>query len=342
MTRPYQDQSKPLKRLDSVDPAIIIALREDLRALGYLHSGISANWSDKLDDAILALRIDLTLAAAPAVIRAFNVGGKVKATPATGAASDVEPDFADVLAAMIADPKLIKLPKSPNPSQANRDAIAAVNTINNHIAPTPFMLAMYRQESGSQHYYVPTANNNDAYVVTGLDKNDKANPKRITSRGYGLGQFTIFHHPPTQSERQSFIVDPIGNVATAFQELRDKFDGFVVSPSPDRRADDRKAEFPISPLRLCRYTSADPRFMKDCRACAATAPKVNVVKGMPVFPGASLRFDASQYYADTAYNGVPDRRALGCDWPYAARRYNGSGINSFHYQHRILKNLLLV
>jgi len=29
-----------------------------------------------------------------------------------------------------------------------------------------------------------------------------------------------------------------------------------------------------------------------------------------------------------------------CDWPYAVRRYNGSGLNSYHYQAKILLNVL--
>jgi hypothetical protein len=31
---------------------------------------------------------------------------------------------------------------------------------------------------------------------------------------------------------------------------------------------------------------------------------------------------------------------LQCDWPYATRRYNGGGPNSFNYQAIVLKNLL--
>jgi hypothetical protein len=36
---------------------------------------------------------------------------------------------------------------------------------------------------------------------------------------------------------------------------------------------------------------------------------------------------------------VPDRAKLGCDWPYAVRRYNGSGVNSYHYQYQVLQRL---
>ena len=37
--------------------------------------------------------------------------------------------------------------------------------------------------------------------------------------------------------------------------------------------------------------------------------------------------------------GVPDRAEFGCDWPYAVRRYNGSGPDSYHYQTTILLKL---
>jgi hypothetical protein len=37
---------------------------------------------------------------------------------------------------------------------------------------------------------------------------------------------------------------------------------------------------------------------------------------------------------------VPDRADFQCDWPYAVRRYNGGGPNSFNYQAIILLNLL--
>jgi hypothetical protein len=36
---------------------------------------------------------------------------------------------------------------------------------------------------------------------------------------------------------------------------------------------------------------------------------------------------------------VPERATLGCDWPYAVRRYNGSGVDSYRYQYQVLGRL---
>src|SRR5208337_3819783 len=97
------------------------------------------------------------------------------------------------------------------------------------------------------------------------DANYRQNPERITSRGYGIGQYTLFHHPPTAEEVAGIMLDPSKNVLKAIGELREKFDRFVNGPASE--ADDRQAEFGNGPLRLCKYSSDDARYMKDCRQC---------------------------------------------------------------------------
>ena len=47
----------------------------------------------------------------------------------------------------------------------------------------------------------------------------------------------------------------------------------------------------------------------------------------------------TRYHPETAYSRVPARATLGCDWPYAVRRYNGSGVDSYHYQFQVLQRL---
>ena len=66
------------------------------------------------------------------------------------------------------------------------------------MAPTPFLAAIFRQESGGRQYTVPSPNNPDSFVVLGLDHDDDAAPERITSRGYGLGQHCAL---PSSAER---------------------------------------------------------------------------------------------------------------------------------------------
>ncbi len=59
-----------------------------------------------------------------------------------------------------------------------------------------------------------------------------------------------------------------------------------------------------------------------------------------MFPGSSTVWQTTQYYPTATYENVPVREKIGCDWPYAVRRYNGGGINSYHYQARVLKFLV--
>ena len=85
-----------------------------------------------------------------------------------------------------------------------------------------------------------------------------------------------------------FILDPVRNVQRAFQELRKKFDRFVVGPTDV--ADDRKAEHPLLPLRLCKYPTGNSRYMNDCQACAAAVHKLDIERGTPAYPGAAISY----------------------------------------------------
>lgn len=331
---------KTIARGDKIAPAIISDLQHDLRALGYLHHGIDGSWGDLLDAAIRAIRIDLCNAGFAPAIHAANLAGKVVAAPAAGTAA-LEPALADCIGVLAGHPDVVKVPSSLDAAGDNRRVLENFQAMRSTIAPVPFLTAMFRQESGGRHYQVPTAKDADGFVILGLDRNDAARPARITSRGYGLGQYTLFHHPPTVAERASFIDDPVGNVQAAFTEFREKFDRFVRSSNAGLRADDNLAEHPLRKLTMCKYPASDARFLNDCKACALAAGTVTLKPGSPVHPGAATVWAATRYYADPGYAGVPRRAAFPCDWPYAARRYNGSGINSYHYQARILRNLLL-
>jgi hypothetical protein len=133
------------------------------------------------------------------------------------------------------------------------------------------------------------------------------------------------------------MLDPVGNVHTAFSEIRLKFDKFLVGPVG--RASDRDAEHPSLSLRLCRYSASDPKYFRDCGNCARSAKTTVVAQGVPLYSGSSATYQPDQYYPSADYGTVPDRASFLCDWPYAVRRYNGDGLNSFHYQTRVLVNL---
>ncbi len=66
---------------------------------------------------------------------------------------------------------------------------------------------------------------------------------------------------------------------------------------------------------------------------------MNVDTSTPLHPGTTETLHPTPYHPETAYERVPDRAKLGCDWPYAVRRYNGSGVNSYHYQYQVLGRL---
>ncbi|HWO06872.1 MAG TPA: hypothetical protein VNQ54_18860, partial [Methylomirabilota bacterium] len=180
--------------------------------------------------------------------------------------------------------------------------------------------------------------NADNFIVVGLDHGDHGRPDRITSRGYGIGQFTLFHHPPTATEVATVMVDPVKNVQRAVKELRSKYELFVAGSTSGQQADDRIHEIGAGALRPCRFAPDDPRYMTDCARCAAEH-LVDIPAGAPVYRGASITMHPTQYHPETAYSRVPDRAQLGCDWPYAVRRYNGSGVNSYHYQFQVLQRL---
>jgi hypothetical protein len=325
----------------SSDVSAVKALQRALRALGYLRSGIDGSFGQGTAGAIRALTWDLINnhgastgndGSAPIAISSFNRGR------VTGIVDQADDAVRDCIADLMASPNVPKLPFSIDPRTDNDRAIAAIRAIIGAKAPPPFMVAMIEQESSGAHFRVPFGNDEDNFVTVGLDRNEKSIPDRITSRGYGLGQYTLFHHPPRPEEIQDFIVDPARNVQKAFGELREKFDKWVAGPID--KADDRTVEHPILGLRICKYQPTDKRFMRDCQACAATSHKVEIERGTPAYAGANFGYQPDQYYPSATYHGVPNRADFLCDWPYAARRYNGSGNDSFHYQTRILLNLL--
>lgn len=322
----------------------VLDLQRDLRALGYLRAGIDGGYGQGTAAAVAALQYDLMHndgsshagdGSAPVAIRDFNgAAGTPKVQVANGV---FDQSVAACLAALCSDARIPALPFAQDPSGENARAMAAVRASRSGQSPVPFILAIVKQESGGQHFQLPTRSSQDSFITVGLDRNNKAAPEQITSRGFGLGQYTLFHHPPRPDEVSDFMLDPVRNVERAENELRAKFDQFVCGPADT--ADDRKAEHPLLSLRLCRYAASDARYMSDCANCARAVRKLTIAAGTPFYAGASGSYAVTQYYSTLPYQNVPDRAEFLCDWPYAVRRYNGSGVNSFHYQTRVLLNL---
>ncbi len=339
----YQKPSLVLQRGVPADAGLVADLQRDLRALGYLTHGIDGTFGAGTELAVRALQHDLIHGAAgqpvpggaaPVAIDSFN---GAPGAPLVGIIDGVvDQALVACIAAMMADSRMVLLPSAADPAADNLKALAAITSSASTRSPMPFISAIVRQESGGRHFSVPSGRDVDNFVVLGADR-DPADADRITSRGYGIGQYTLFHHPPHPDEVASCMLDPVRNVSMAVNELRAKFDGFLVGPAD--RADDRVAEHPLLPLRLCRYPEGDSRYMRDCATCARQVPAVRIEAGMALFPGSQSTWQATARYAAPDYLDVPDRAAFLCDWPYAVRRYNGGGIDSFHYQARVLSNL---
>jgi len=316
-------------------------LQRDLRALGYHKSGIDGVFGAGTTRSVCALQYDLLSYAgnsssgdgsAPVVVQGYNQG---RVAAVTGL---VDQNLVACISAMLDDTAYPKLPFSDSPSSDNQQALQAVASMVGGQVPFPFLYGILMQESACQHFRVPSGSDLDTFVTVGFDTNDAANPAHITSRGFGIGQFTLFHHPPTAAEMTGFISDPVGNVKQAVAELRAKFDNYVNGPAD--QADDRIQEVGSVPLRLCTFDSTDPRYMSDCVNCLQQAGTQNIVEGeTPVYAGSSSTYEQTQYH-EGSYGNVPVRKNIPCDWPYAIRRYNGSGPNSYDYQAELLLKVL--
>jgi len=328
MTTLYQAANLRLSRGVPAEAALVKQVQRDLRRLGYLKTGIDGVFGRESEAAIRSLRFDLLHndgqgpdGRAPVAVMSYN-RGRVKEVNGV-----LDEGLAAVMAEMLADRRFEKVPESPDPAADNARAVAALRAMPRGRVPLPFLLAILAQESGMKHYREPAPDNEDNFVVVGLDRNGEENA-RITSRGYGIGQYTLFHHPPAPEEVSTVILDPAANVQQAARELEAKFERFVAGQTPATRASDREQEIGSAPLRRCRFAPEDPRYLTACRECAAAAARVTVT------------LEPTQYHPRGQYAGVPDRKQFGCDWPYAVRRYNGSGVNSYHYQAQVLLRIL--
>lgn len=292
------------------------SVQDALKRLGYYTGRVDGQFGPQSKRALRALQLDLT--ASP---RRWND----LTAPVDNTSGQLTVAMAAALDEMLQSPFFTQISPVSDPAAANAQALAALDAQAAGQVPAPFLRAVLSRESGLEQFRA------DGFVVLGLDRNDPTEPDRITSRGYGIGQTTTTDHPLSTDQYRNWVADPLVGLAEAVAHLVTKFEDEVLS------ADDRKIEQPLLPLRPCRYASSDPRYMADCATCLAKARHVTVRQGMPVYSGASITLEPTQYYATANYGSVPDRASIGCDWPYAIRRYNGGGVNSFHYQILILR-----
>jgi peptidoglycan hydrolase-like protein with peptidoglycan-binding domain len=340
----YQQPGLEVRRpAAGVSDTQIRDLQRHLRALGYLRQSIDGAFGAGTEDAVKALQHDLinndgagSDSDAPVRVRDYNRG---RVAAASGV---VDEGLAGCIADMLDDPAFPKLPSTEDPEAVNRAIPDIFTALPQGTAPGPFLLAILQRESNLKHFHEPRPGDEDTFIVVGLDRN---NVQRhvVTSRGYGVGQFTLFHHPPSAAEVRDFMTDVGRNLQKAAEELREKFDGFVNGPTSATRADDRLAEFGRGGLRRCKFAEDDPRFMKECGKCARDAGTQDIEENVTPWHSATTRtYGSTQYYNYDRldFRGVPLRKNFECDWPYAVRRYNGSGPNSYSYQALVLKKLL--
>ncbi len=319
-------------------------LQRDLRRLGYLRTGIGGQFGPGTERAVKALQYDLLNnhgrstrgdGDAPVSVADYNKG---RVTDITGIC---DRPLARCISDMLRDPAFPKLPSAENPREENARALRAVGDMRELKTPLPFLMAILAQESSLRHYRVPTSRNEDNFITVGLDTN--ASEKFIiTSRGYGMGQHTLFHHPPQPQEVRQIMLDPVRNVQRAVEELREKFDRFVNGRTSGTRADDRIKEAGTGNLRVCVFKRTQPeQYLRACQECMRNAGEYDIIAHQTLlYAGSSHRYRPTQYHPKERYEGVPRRKNIPCDWPYAARRYNGAGVNSYHYQTQALLRIL--
>jgi hypothetical protein len=321
-------------------PQQIKDLQRDLRRLGYLRTGVDGLFGNGTTLAVRALQHDLLHndgssrqndGPAPVRVMDFNRG----VTDVTGAADQ---NFVESISAMLDAPDFPQLPSADDPVAENQRILAQLRTAPPAAVPTPFLLGILIQETNLKHFHEPSGSDEDNFIVVGLDFGSDQNFV-VTSRGYGAGQYTLFHHPPAPTEITDLMLNVTRNVERAAGELRDKFNRFVSGPAD--AADDRVAEIGSGPLRPCKFAQSDPRFFTDCRQCLQDAGSQDLVAGItPLFAGSTQMYQPTPLrHTFTAYRNVPVRKEIGCDWPYALRRYNGGGMDSYHYQAQVLLNM---
>src|SRR5258708_20945929 len=108
---------------------------------------------------------------APVALMSFNVGAKgPRVTNVTGV---LDSALADAIADSLDHLEVGKVPSADDPVAENTKALAEIANTTSGKAPAPFIVAIVRQESNGQHFHVPRKDDDDTFVLIGLDRNDK-------------------------------------------------------------------------------------------------------------------------------------------------------------------------
>jgi len=233
---------------------------------------------------------------------------------------------------MVQDPEIGVVYGTKDYEGANSKVELRIKGFSSEEFPQPLMGAILYEETGLR-WFRP-----DGYPTIGLDFNDKSNPERITSRGFFVSQRTLFKYPVDQSRIDS--MDSLDEDLNFFsRHLENKYKKYIVSSKPSVRDDLRLESFSKSELRGCKYSPDDSKYMIDCKNCVEGLKRRDYPLGVRLAKGSSWKLRKTRYHKRDGYKNMPDFKEFPCDYLFAIRRYNGGGINSFHYLMQVLEHL---
>ena len=205
-TRRYQKRGLVFGKGDSsAGEGEIRELQRDLRATGYLKQGIDGQFGSNTEMAVKALQYDLMnndgrtrgkRRGRPCPGRDFNRGRIVAMT------GIVDQKLAGCLGDMVDHPDFPLLPKTDHPREENARIRTLIEGMPPHGVPMPFIMAILKQESNLRHFNEPSRNDEDSYIVIGMDTN--ATRSTLSPQG-GMGQ----------ASTPSFIILPAGRRSMA-------------------------------------------------------------------------------------------------------------------------------
>lgn len=191
-------------RAEIMNVDVVRAVQVDLRKIGYLHSGVDGVFRLDAKVTIRALQYNLInnqgLSSiengdAPVTVVTVNIG--TDGTLVQCVTGIFDQNVPNCFANMIADDREPKLAEGDDPVVANEQAVDAIVAHVDQSRPFIFDIAITHQESGGKLFAVPFGADLDHLATIGLDRNGQF-LDRLTTRGYDIDQYTLFHHPRRQ------------------------------------------------------------------------------------------------------------------------------------------------